>query len=319
MSPDARDGHADVTGPRTVEAVERWIERTTSGEGRRPFFLFLHLFDVHYDYRPPPQYVEKFDPGYEGTLDASDFPHNPAIEPNMAPQDLRHLLALYDGEIRFTDDNLGRILAALDAHGRLRDALVVVTADHGEEFFEHGGKGHQKSLFDEVVRVPLVFRWPGGLPADRVIGDQVRLVDLAPTILALAGLRPGDPMQGRDLSPLLRGGVLESVPALIELLVDRNDVRGIRRQDSKTISWRHAGQSFLYDLLRDPREENPIGAPSGDLDRELAAIDGLLEEGFGLTRGAAPTRFEMAPHLRRRLGVLGYAGEETQDPEPRQK
>jgi hypothetical protein len=167
-------------------------------------------------------------------------------------------------------------------------------------------------------RTELVFRWPGGLPADRVIGDQVRLVDLAPTILALAGLRPGDPMQGRDLSPLLRGGVLEPVPALIELLVDRNDVRGIRRQDSKTISWRHAGQSFLYDLLRDPREENPIGAPSGDLDRELAAIDGLLEEGFGLTRGAAPTRFEMAPHLRRRLGVLGYAGEETQDPEPRQ-
>jgi arylsulfatase A-like enzyme len=307
MSPAAEDSHRDVTGPRTVAAVERWLAESLAEPSPRPFFLFVHLWDVHYDYRPPEGYAEKFDPGYEGALDASDLPRNPAVAADMAPRDFQHLLALYDGEIRFTDENLGAILAAIDRHDRLRDALVVVTADHGEEFFEHGGKGHQKTLFEEVVRVPLIVRWPGHLPR-AVVRDPVRLVDLAPTILALAGVADRPSMQGRDVSPLLRGEPLPAAPALLELLVDGDDVRGLRTQDSKVISWRHAGKTYLYDLLRDPREEAPIAEPSPRLQPALAALDAALHATAGFA-GAAPASTEISADLARRLGVLGYAGD----------
>ena len=316
MSPQAASSHEDVTGPRTVEAVERWLEESVDRGGEAPFFLFVHLWDVHYDYRPPAELVEMFDPGYRGTLDASDLPHNPAIAPDMAPRDLQHLLALYDGEIRFTDENLGRILDAIDRRGRLRDALVIVTADHGEEFFEHGGKGHQKTLFDEVVRVPCILRWPGNLPPKSVVRDQVRLVDLAPTILALSQVAERPPMQGRDLSGLLRGGSLDEAPALVELLVDRNDVRGLRTRSEKLIAWRHAGVRYAYDLVRDPREQDPAADPPPRL---LNDLERLLEDAAQLARGAAAPRMEISPDLARRIGALGYGGDGDPAAAPRDK
>lgn len=319
MSPEAGNSHEDVTGPRTLGAVERWLAEVVKDGNAEPFFLFIHLWDVHYDYKPPASYVEIFDPAYAGSLDASDLPHNSAIAPDMAPADLQHLVALYDGEIRFTDEILGRILDAMDRSGRLRDALVVVTADHGEEFFEHGGKGHQKTLFDEVVRVPLIVRWPGHLPPGTVVRDQVRLVDLAPTILSLAGVSKRPPMQGRDISPLLRGEPMAPESALIELLVDRNDIRGSRTQAEKVISWRHAGRSFLYDLVRDPNEANPIAEPSPRLTAALAGLERVFEAGSENASRSEAGRVEIAPDLARRLGVLGYAGEPPPDPSPRDK
>jgi len=319
ISEEVASSHEDVTGPRTVEAVERWLGDVVENAESTPFFLFIHLFDVHYDYRPPAEDVEKFDPDYHGTLDASDLPHNPAIAPDMAPRDLQHLIALYDGEIRFTDENLGRILDAIGRTGRLRDALVIVTADHGEEFFEHGGKGHQKTLFDEAVRVPCIVRWPGHLPAGTVVRDPVRLVDLAPTILSLAGVSERPPMQGRDVSALLQGGSMPPAPALIELLVDRNDVRGLRTKEEKLISWRHAGKSYLYDLLRDPRETDPNAGPSARVDAALAELDRVLGDAAGFARGNDAGTIEIAPDLARRLGVLGYAGEPNPAAPPRDK
>ena len=100
-----------------------------------------------------------FDPDYKGTISTQNFMSNRAIHPYMDQRDLQHVLALYDGEIRFTDDILGQILAELERSGRGQQALIVVTSDHGEEFFEHGSKGHQRTLFDEVIKVPLIFSW----------------------------------------------------------------------------------------------------------------------------------------------------------------
>lgn len=305
MNPAAENSHGDVTGPRTVDAVTRWLAAGESAKDERPFFLFVHLWDVHYDYIPPPGYAERFDPDYTGHLDARDLPHNPAIGPGMDPRDLEHLIALYDGEIAFTDENLGRILAELDRRGRLRDALVVVTADHGEEFFEHGGKGHQRSLFDEVVRVPLILRWPGHLPSGARVGDQVRLIDLMPTLLALAGIGERPPMQGRDLGPLLRGDSLPPAPALLELLVDQNDVRGLRTREEKTIAWRQVGASAHYDLVRDPVELRPVSVKSPELSRGLLELDRAIREAAGFPSPRA-VRAHIGTDLERRLGILGY-------------
>jgi arylsulfatase A-like enzyme len=319
MSPTAESSRLDVTGPRTVEAATRWLDAEMDQPEAGPIFLFLHLWDVHYDYRPPPGYAERFDPDYAGSLDASDLPDNPAIEPRMSPRDFAHLVALYDGEIRFTDENLGRILAGIERRGRLKDALVIVTADHGEEFFEHGGKGHQKTLFDEVVRVPMVLRWPGHLTAGRVVKDPVRIVDLMPTILALAGVAERPSMQGRDIGPLLRGEAMDPAPALMELHVDKNDIRGLRTAEAKTISWRHAGVTCLYDLVRDPREEQPLAEASPRLEKASAELDRAAEEAAAFAHGRPAATFEVPAELKRRLGVLGYAGEGAAPPRPGNK
>jgi arylsulfatase A-like enzyme len=311
MNPAAESSHGDVTGPRTVEAVTRWLDAGAAAKDERPIFLFVHLWDVHYDYIPPPGYAERFDPDYAGHLDARDLPNNPAISPRMEPRDLEHLIALYDGEIAFTDENLARILGELDRRDRLRDALVVVTADHGEEFFEHGGKGHQKSLFDEVVRVPLIFRWPGHLSSGSSVRDQVQLIDLMPTLLALAGIRDRPPTQGRDLGPLLRGESMAPAPALLELLVDRNDVRALRTREEKTISWRQVGASGHYDLVRDPGELRPVSVKSPELTRGLLELDRAIQEAATFP-GPRAVRSSVGADLQRRLGILGYT--ETEAP-----
>jgi arylsulfatase A-like enzyme len=311
MSPEVADSHRDVTGPRTVAAVKAWLDGAGAPGDARPLFLFVHLWDVHYDYMPPKEYVERFDPGYKGRFDGSDFLRNPAVEPHMAPRDFDHLLALYDGEIRFTDENLGRILADFDRRGRPAKPLVVVTADHGEEFFEHGGKGHQHSLFEEVVRVPCIVSWPGHLAAGRVVKDQVRLVDLMPTVLSLVGIPSGPPMDGRDVAPLLRGETLEPRPALLDLLVDGNEVLGVRTDRSKALLWPKANATLLrYDLRTDPREELPAVDPAkaeGDLGK-------LAEAASSLRTKPRARAIEVGAELRRRLGVLGYTGGDSERP-----
>ena len=302
--------HRDVTGPRTLEAVKGWLARA---DPQRPMLLFVHLWDVHYDYAPPEEYVRLFDPDYSGSLDASGLMSNPAVDPRMSPRDFRHLLALYDGEIRFTDEILGRILDAVAARGRMQDTLVAVTADHGEEFFEHGWKGHQRTLHEEVVRVPLLLRFPGRLPAGRVVREQVRLVDLAPTLLALAGVEARASFQGRDASALLSGTAgaedLGAAPALCELLVDRRQMRALRTNEVKLVDPGFGRPAQLFDLAGDPGELRPLSADDArgvaakaELERMAAEA---LEVGARAGQGARGTAID--PELERRLRRLGYA------------
>ena len=305
--------HEDVTGPRTLAAVERWA----AGLDERPFFLFLHLWDVHYDYIPPPEYVELFDPDYAGSLDARNLPRNPDVHARMPERDKQHLLALYDGEIRFTDDVLAKILAVLEAKGRLANALVVVTADHGEEFFEHGSKGHQRSLNEEVVRVPLIVRWPGVVPAGAVVATSARLIDLFPTIAALAGVAC-PPVQGRDLGPALRGEELAPAPALLELLVRPIDLRAWREDDFKAVRGRPPKSAPLqlgYDLAADPREQRPVPSADPRIPEALRALDEELARALALRegRGVGASPFRADAGVDERLEALGYTG----DDEPR--
>ena len=299
------ESHADITGPRTSQKVREWLQ-TISG---RPFFLFLHMWDVHYDYIPPERYVNFFDPDYEGNLDSRGFTTNGRINADMPERDFQHLLALYDGEIRFTDDILAQIFAALDQVGRFDDALIVITADHGEEFFEHGRKGHHRTLFDEVIRIPLIIRWPGKLAAGRVIQDQVRIIDLMPTLLSLAGIdAPQSGKQGRDLSPLMRGESLASEPALAELLLNDGNMRALRNNQEKLISY--GGQRFrYYDLTADSREQNPLPHDNERFlraERSLRAItDSALSLGDQMSRDNRSDTV-LDPAVCRRLRALGY-------------
>ncbi|MHC4263304.1 MAG: sulfatase, partial [Planctomycetota bacterium] len=158
------DSHRGVTGERCVEAFEEQFARI--GDDER-FFAFVHLWDVHYDYEPPAAYDLYFPnpASYDGPFDGRDCASYGkrfviGSEP-YTQRDVERLVSLYDAEIRYTDHNIGRILGMLEEAGRLEDTLVVFTSDHGEEFFDHGGFGHKHTLYEEVLRVPLIMRLDG--------------------------------------------------------------------------------------------------------------------------------------------------------------
>jgi len=296
--------HSDVTGPRTLEAVKTWL----AGAEERPFFLFVHLWDVHYDYIPPPGYAERYDPDYTGDLDPRRFTKNPRIHAEMPARDLEHLVALYDGEIRFTDEILGRILNEVDAIGRLEQALVIVTADHGEEFFEHQGKGHRQTLFEEVVRVPLVIRLPGGMESGRIISAPARLVDLLPTVLARAGVAPPDYVQGRDLAATWEGRPAPPQSTLLELHGPKRSVYALRQSRRKLISLGNGRYGF-YDLDVSPPEQQSLPSDAPGLRDAVQELERSIRESQSLARKIGVAKQgdrQLDPDLTRRLEALGY-------------
>jgi arylsulfatase A-like enzyme len=299
---DTQTAHRDITGPRTLEEVGRWLETVDE----RPFLLFLHMWDVHFDYIPPRRYVELFDPEWDGEM--SFHFHNPDIHRDMDPRALAHWIALYDGEIRFTDEILAEIFEQLDARGRFEDALVVITADHGEEFFDHGDKGHRRTLYEEVLRVPLIVRLPGGAAGGQVVDDLVGLIDVMPTLLSLVDVPLPRTVQGRDLTPLLRGEAMEPVQMLAELHWPKFVLQASRTQHDKII---RDGQGFevYFDLRRDPKERMPLAKEHpGRAEARLRLEEGLRETAAlrkSLGVGAA-VESTMDAEVRRRLEILGY-------------
>ena len=266
--------HGEITGPRTVESLSTWLE----GAGDAPIFVFLHLWDVHYDYIPPKEYVALFDPDYSGDTDARQFMLNEAIHVGMDPRDLQHVIALYDGEIRLTDDTIGQILDLLERRGRLQNTLIVITSDHGEEFFEHGGKGHHRTLYDEVLKVPLIFHWPGHLPSGLVIKQQVRLIDLMPTILSLAGIELEHKVQGRDLSAMFRGQKLPLQSALSELLTYGRRYRSLRTNGVKLFGDEKRGVWIRFNLMNDPGEHRQLSILVPRAQQLMEEFRQLMEE-----------------------------------------
>ena len=188
----------DITNPIVLKNVVQWLD-ARSGD---PFFMFIHMWDVHLDYRPPPPYDTQFDPYYEGTVNGRAVGRDQARA--WSRRDLQHFEALYDGEIRWTDETLRQLFDALRARGIQDNTVVVVTSDHGDAFLEHGRIAHMTSLYEEEIRIPLLIRHPVSVPAGGVVDRPVHIIDVAPTVLGLAGLPPLPHALGRDLSPLIR-------------------------------------------------------------------------------------------------------------------
>jgi arylsulfatase A-like enzyme len=303
-----RGSHRGSTSAESVSLVLEWLDGRARSPGTRPFFVFLHMWDVHYDYTPPAPFERLFDPGYAGRIDPRDFETGAHIHANMDAADLAHIVALYDGEIAFVDHHLGRLLDTLRARGVLDDTVVVVTADHGEEFFEHGRKGHQKALYDESLLVPLLVRYPRRLPAGAVVRDQVRLMDVPRTILGLAGIDPGADfgvspsafLSSVDLTPLARGegGGTGAPPAVSELF---GRVVSIRTATAKWIS--RGGE--LYDLLSDPAEHDNLAGTRPGLEGRLRDEARRWVEGWRSAPPLAePGRVDR--DVGARLRALGY-------------
>lgn len=255
-----------VTSPQVAEATIGQLE--AFAQDGRPWFVFAHFFDAHCDYVPPPPYATRFDPAYAGTFTGADcmggsdvgtpHPDRPgALVRAIADRDLEHVHALYEGEVAWVDEHLGRILDALERTGMAKHTLVVVLSDHGEEFFEHDGLGHRRTLYEEVVRIPLVLRLPEVLPSNAVVAGPVSLPDVLPTVLDVLGLpamatpggrsflaavRAGDPVEH---TPLLRtvmmfGGAVQvdgSEPVALRQVVVQDGLRHGSLKVQRRRSW----------------------------------------------------------------------------------
>ncbi len=293
-------GHQDVTSGRVVERVREIVRRVDDDE---PLFLFVHLFDPHYDYVPPAPWDTRFDPDYAGEMDGRDYYRDLRVfDPDATPRrrigarDLEHVIALYRGEIGWTDAAVGEMLDELRSAGRFDDALIVVTSDHGDEFFEHGGRGHRHSLFDELLRVPLLVRLPAAsaVPSrPATVEEQVSLSDVAPTILDALGLPVPRSMDGRSLVPALRGEGLSAIPVVSTLVLmpaegppvlfdalRTPETKLIRRLAVDREGRLRVKEVLCFDLGTDPGEQHPENDPQHPsvtsamrtLDAELARL-----------------------------------------------
>ncbi|MCP4360748.1 MAG: sulfatase [Chloroflexi bacterium] len=176
--------------------------------GSQPLFLFTYYFDPHTEYDPPPPYDILYDAAYTGTLTPAIFGHGETAKSGqlvLSARDLQYLNALYDGEITYWDFYLGQLLDELESRHLMQNTLIIVTTDHGEMLGEHGEWSHAGSLYEEVVRVPMLMRYSGVISPGLAVTVPVQTMDLMPTILDYVGLSMPTNLQAVSLRPFIEG------------------------------------------------------------------------------------------------------------------
>lgn len=270
----------------TAEA-SAWIDANRA----RPFFAYLHYMSLQQPYHAPPPRGRRFVP--EGVDDPAEPPRTSQLfsqpaEP-LADDEYDEVIGSYDSSILYVDHLVGQLVKRLRALGLLDRTIVVVTSDQGQEFYEHRNWGHGHSLYDEVLRVPLVVRAPG-LPAGTRIIEPAMLVDVVPTILELAGLVPAAGLDGQSLVPLVRDGARDGRPdAYAEHLGSIAVARTIVDDGWKLIVVREGGRQWseLYDMRADRAEEHDLLAGESappDVAEEAARLRELLGDVRGASR-----------------------------------
>ena len=295
--------------------VLQWLDARPTD---KPFFLYVHTIDPHVPYRPPAEHLALYgDPSYRGRV---DFSRDATLLENVKlgrlrldDRDKAHLQALYDGEITYTDVHFAAILDGLDRRGLADDTMVVLTSDHGEEFWDHGSVGHGHSVFEELLHVPLFVRLPGE-PARR-LRDPVGLVDVMPTILEALGRPIPDNLSGRSFLPSLRGAGYDAPQATVSGFMEHWRTVNVGRYK---LVQRPGHASVLYDLTEDPGETTNVAEAHPLV---VGWLRGLLGTSLDATRGASrpsttarrPTHAAettaIDPETAAQLRALGYVGD----------
>ncbi len=271
----------------------------------QPTFLYVHTMDAHTPYRPPPP----FDARFRGAGE----PAVPASEPSdyKQPRDRDRIVAQYDGAVAYGDREFGRLLRGLRARGLYDQALVVFLADHGEEFLDHDGWVHGHALYDELVRVPLIVKYPGRREAGRRVARQVQLVDVLPTVLKSQGFAPPSGIAGRALDESFAARGEERI-AVFESKYREHVVYGARTSEAKYV--RHVypeSAERVFDLRGDPGERRgePVGASALGAALKQAAEGAVSLGAFRhRVRASGEARYELRLRTAGWLEVLERTG-----------
>jgi arylsulfatase A-like enzyme len=310
-------GELKVRAGRVVHEALEWLDADASASTRAPLFLYLHFLEPHPPYLPPEPFRRRFSSAEDGALEELNdkvIRHLSLPEGALSEEEIRELASLYDGEVAALDAALRHLFQALEQRGFLERAIVVVTSDHGEEFGEHDGLLHGFTLYEESIRVPLLFVLPGD-PGGRVVQRNVSLLDVGPTLLELAGLTAPESFEGRSLVPWLHAEVEgRGSEGVLSELIDDSPVN-IRRHESALIrdAWKvtldHRGAVEVFDLDRDPGETR---SSAGEFPERTAQLRATLEEQRAelATRGNRHSLVRrLEPELLEALRALGYAVE----------
>jgi len=308
--------------------AEGWIEKNKDGR----FFVYIQTIDPHVPYDPPAKFLEMYDPQpYNGQvknrrthLMLDDAKKNPK-KYAFTKRDKEHIEALHDGEISYHDEYFGKFLAKLHEFGLDENTIIVVTSDHGEEFQEHGSWGHGHSVYQELLGVPLMFRWPGAIPANTRIGPVVSTIDIGPTVLEATGVPIPKQFEGRSLLGFMRGDWPPGpYVAFSDFLEHRRVIRG---GDWKMIIRGNLSQ-VIFDLENDYWEQEELdGTRHPIAQRYLRTLHGQFlgaeDRGHWLASSGGPSgkkkpglteeKQEMTPELCRQLVALGYISAECDE------
>jgi arylsulfatase A-like enzyme len=291
----------------TVDAAVAFIREHRSDD----CFILVHLFDPHLDYDPPGEYGTRFTGGRGRPAPPLTMEHCLALGEEGA-EDVAYVRQVYQGEVAFMDAHIGRLISELRSAGAYERAVLVLTADHGEEFWDHGDFEHGHTLYDELVRVPLIVKFPYDLkPARREVSWQVRSIDVMPTVFDYLGVDVPDTFEGESMLPLVRGIPTGHREAFSESLL-----YGARR-----VSWRTSSFVYiqnieegvddvgeLYDWRADPAEQVDLSKKMPEIAAQLRSdcLDFYIEL-LGRARGMSVLEtVDMSPQEVEKLRSLGY-------------
>lgn len=307
-----------ITGPHVTRTI---LKHLAARPLDKPWFVFALYFDPHHDYVPTEEYRRLFSAAPPGALPPMEAWKKDTVE-------LREAVARYDAEIRQTDDEIAALMDKLRAAGHFGDDdLLVWTADHGEEFREHGGLLHGRTYFDEAVHVPLALRWPGRLPAGRVVEALTSHEDVAAALSRAAGIedkpeigdKPGIGDNSKDKNDAVRPAPAADIWKLATGETDTGrSGTGLSGDDARRgAAWRADGWLIVhdgarrdaYDLVDDPGQQNRLDPTAHPESRRLEnvlsawreAAEARRVESDGVTEPAKPTPREIQT-----LKSLGY-------------
>ncbi len=320
---EARMTRADVL----TDAARVWLALQSEDQ---PFFLYLHFMDVHAPYVPTRKKdYDRLISGVKGVGDKRrltgqglPFVRRPRIEtrPQWATDEMRRSVAYwrarYASGVQVLDRRLGPFLDFLRQEGHLEDSLLIVTSDHGEQLFEHGGWSHGETLHDHQLHTPLIARLPGGKTGGRRVSDIAELIDLMPTLLSVARVPAPSGVQGRDLSGLLYGWQAETAEATFATATNRAPgMHSVRTGEHKYVVDLDTGDAFLADLVARPDERHNVAAEQPAIAAKLyRRLQKHLET--SLENGALDAeKGEVSDGLRGQLEALGYLGGGATDAE----
>jgi arylsulfatase A-like enzyme len=309
---------------RAFQGVSEWIGQNQD----KNFFLFVHTYQPHTPYDCPAPYNSEFlghDSQFQKAKILDYLGGREGTFKPLSEQERQEFVGLYDGEIRYTDERLIKpLLSRLKQLGLYDRTLVIVTSDHGEEFFDHGGWEHGHTLYNELLRVPLIMKFPGSKFRGMRIEPIVSQVDLMPTILEEMGIADQDlRLDGRSLHPLLKGESRDDRVFFADRkshVTDTNTSQRITLNAGRMklilnkvfspveLTFYHyppppTPPVELYDLREDPAEKTNIADKNADLVRRLTAqLDGLFKN----ARPRQPAKTQMTKELEDQLRALGY-------------
>ncbi len=285
----------------TTQAALNWLDRRSE----EPFFLFVHYFDPHAVYAPPSPFRERFAPGIEESFvfgTRQQMVDLRAGRLRIPPGVIRRASKLYDGEVAYMDAEIGRLLDGLEMRGLKDNTVVVLTADHGEEFLDHGGFEHGHTLYRELTHIPLLLRFPPAIEPG-VAQQAVAHMDVAPTLCQLADIAVPEQFLGRSL--------LEPAPVGRPILAHGNmwgDALTSWRQGDYQLIVGGAGGPELYNLKLDPGQDTNLAEQEAErvvtLQSDLKRVQSALD---ALHRGET---LELSPAELESLQEFGYAGGE---------